>query len=152
MFHLKFKNDEESFFWKMENVKNGNPTHSTQFLKFASKSSSRRENVDCKKYLHKRFYIRNIMHRQFLAKVQRTESERVTIYWYTWNQACNKRGGRGPPRFWQIRRRCRAAAARRITTCPPGFLTLCASLLSIWMGQIQSDLIFTFVNYGLTRL
>ena len=36
-------------------------------------------------------------------------------------QACLKRGGRGgsyPPRFVRIRRRHRAAAARRITTCP----------------------------------
>ena len=54
-----------------------------------------------------------------------------TSYIHTYAQACNKRGGRGPPRFWQIRRRRRAAAARRITTGPPGFLTLGASLIFI---------------------
>ena len=51
------------------------------------------------------------------------------------HQRCTKGGDRGsrcplPPRFWQIRRRQRAAAARRITTNPPGFLTLGASLTS----------------------
>ena len=30
----------------------------------------------------------------------------------------------GRPRFWQIRRRRRTAAARRITTCSPDFQTL----------------------------
>jgi hypothetical protein len=40
------------------------------------------------------------------------------------------RGGSCPPRFWRIRRRRRAGAARRITTCPTGFLTLAAPLKS----------------------
>ena len=34
------------------------------------------------------------------------------------------RGGSCHPRFWQIRRRRRAAVAHRITTCPPDFQTL----------------------------
>ena len=42
-----------------------------------------------------------------------------TSYIHTYAQACNKRGGRGPPRFWQIRRRHQAAAARRITKYRP---------------------------------
>ena len=40
-----------------------------------------------------------------------------------------------PPRFWQIRRRRWAAAARRITTGPPGFLTLGASLIMSLLCQ-----------------
>ena len=38
------------------------------------------------------------------------------------------RVGNCPPRFWQIRRRRRAALARRITTCPPRFRKLLTPL------------------------
>ena len=50
------------------------------------------------------------------------------------NTGMCQRGGRGgtcPPRFWQIRRRRRQAAARRITVCPPRFLDLGTCLLNI---------------------
>ena len=55
-------------------------------------------------------------------------------------------GGSFPPRFWQIRRRRRAVAARRITTCPPGFLTLAASLKLIFLNE-EIQVIFYFQNW-----
>ena len=60
---------------------------------------------------------------------------KAVMHWSKAMQGWRKRGagGRGrtpipPPRFWQIRRCRRAAAARRITTCPPRFSDLAPSL------------------------
>ena len=44
------------------------------------------------------------------------------------------RGGTCPPRFWQIRRRRRQAAAHRITVCPPRFLDLGTCLVCITLA------------------
>ena len=52
------------------------------------------------------------------------------------------RGGVRSPRFWQSRRHRRAAAARRITTCPPRFSNLAPSLnlyLSLPGGKLTLE-------------
>jgi hypothetical protein len=45
-------------------------------------------------------------------------------------QACRKQGAGGQlsPRFWKVKRRRRATAACRITTCPPRFLDFATCL------------------------
>ena len=43
-------------------------------------------------------------------------------------------GGSCPPRFWRIRRRRRAVAARRIITCPPRFLDFATYLHSVFVS------------------
>ena len=57
-------------------------------------------------------------------------------------QGCRKGGGRGgqlPPRFWRIRWRRRAAAARRITTCPFSFRKLLRPLCNNEQKKVKKN-------------
>ena len=49
------------------------------------------------------------------------------------HQGGGDRGDSCSPRFWHIRRHRRAAAARRITTCPPSLRKLLRSLINNYL-------------------